>query len=404
MNRCPFELWALIFAHACSNDGGNTYRSLALVSRYFYSTSKHLRFLSINFKDPRGAELLSDVLEREFLVTFPFHPPNPPRFRDLALTDRHPNPRNVYGPADALKLSLSFERILHTAAPTLVTLTIDKPYFSRFAHSLVPGCLPALVELSLTNLESLPTSRPDNKSEGFSAPLPSLRRLHVHFTESTDMEWYRANLFDALPWIAPHLDVFHVEGMFWYTGIVEFISRTIYCESGIARDHPSPRPDEPYPTLPEIAPSLADFGIDTSNISSSSIVQLTDDTDSENARERRHQLSLKAQGYKSKTHIASFWRRLRFVIVPIPSLHGYPSSYPNLSGQIDDATTHFPIYMSKTAFGFMIKLFDELAQRDEEGRLVVIDGSREALRRDEKSRGWAGKLRKLFTPAHSRWT
>lgn len=405
MNRCPIELWTLIFVHACTNDGGKTYGSLALVSRYFHTTSKPLRFLSIDIKDPRRAELLSNVLEREFLVTFPLHPPNPPKFRQLSLTDRHPDPNYVYGPADALKLSLAFERILHTAAPTLVSLTIDKPYFSQFAHSLVPGSLPALVELSITNLKSIPISRPDNESEGFSAPLPSLKRLHVHFTESTDLEWYRANLFDALPWIAPRLEVFHVEGMFWYAGIIEFIGRTIYRENGLARAHPSPDPHAPYPTLPGTAPSLVDLGIGTSNsISSSSIVQLIDDTETDSTRENQHQLSLKIQHYKSKTHIASFWRRLRFIIVPIPALHEYPSSYPNLSGQMDDATINFPVYMSKTAFGFMIKFFDELAQRDEEGRLIVIDGSREALEKDEKGKGWTGKLRRLFTPAHSRWT
>lgn len=388
MDRCPVEIWTLIFAHACSDDGGKTYRSIALVSRYFYAASQHLRFQSLIITDSQAARRLARTLEHD---TTHRHP----KFRHLTLTDRHPDPDYVYGPVDALKVTIALARILYVAFPTLVSLTIDKQYFSRFPHTLIPGPLPALEELSLTNLTSLPSTYPESESEGFSAPLGSLKHLHLHFTQCTDIEWFQHNLCDHLPWIAPHLEVLHVEGMFWYPGITEFINRTIYRESQIAREHPSPNPDAPLPVLPGIAPTFTHL---TSSDSRASIAA-TDDTETG----QRRQLSMKAQRYKSQPHITSFWNRLRIILSPIPALHEYPSSYPDLSGQLGDATTHFPIYMSKTAYGFMVKLLDGIAKRDVEGRLIVIDGMQEALRKDAERRGWTGKLKNFFTPAHSRW-
>lgn len=77
INRTPAEVWGRIFEFACV-DGGTTGRSLALVSKYFYTISRLYRLQSVSVQGPEELQLFLRLLKQT--------PPHQRRVRSLFIS------------------------------------------------------------------------------------------------------------------------------------------------------------------------------------------------------------------------------------------------------------------------------------------------------------------------------
>ncbi|TCD61073.1 hypothetical protein EIP91_009057 [Steccherinum ochraceum] len=194
MDKLPAELLLDIFSYAC-NDGGYTGRALALVSKYVYAVSEHVRYQSVAVYGARHIETLS------FRLTSSHPDAGLRKIRHLLLSDRSlssssssssPNPQqsNVTssdGGDGGGQLVTNITFILAAIAPHLETLlliltTLRKPtplalsvlsFLSDLPFlPLIPTDLPALRELTIAS-PLIPLSFQHSKKAS------KLERLHI---------------------------------------------------------------------------------------------------------------------------------------------------------------------------------------------------------------------------------
>ncbi|KAL0953795.1 hypothetical protein HGRIS_004979 [Hohenbuehelia grisea] len=225
MNRCPTEIWALIFSYACT-DSGRTGRSLSRVSRYFREVSRHVRLQSIAVHGidqiNAFAALLDSTPPRERRVRYlaistrPRCRPTSTRSRGSTpyLTNIHQytisgSPGHYWDTHSARqKLLVALPRIFAMLAPSLYAIHLIVPF--RDPARLLPPRMPSLMELHLLTSDlrgqyldlqpSFSDDKPATKhSRSRAACYPALRRLRFGFLQNT------TGVFGRIAKLAPSL-------------------------------------------------------------------------------------------------------------------------------------------------------------------------------------------------------
>ena len=190
------EIWNQIFTLACT-DNGFTGRSLSLVSRYIYKTSKSAKLQSLSVTKPQQIHALARLIAET--------PPNHRRVRYLFIASPGPHDdesddRDVYqadseeegstasavdaadhGTApcitekDCREVLAAFQHIIRALAPTLMTLYVHFPFYRESLFLPTTETFPSLVELTLYGPYSVELPSLSDHPPLF----PSLRRLHL---------------------------------------------------------------------------------------------------------------------------------------------------------------------------------------------------------------------------------
>jgi hypothetical protein len=192
-HEVPAEVWGKIFELSC-NDGGQTGRSLALVSRYMNAVSKPYQYQSIILVGPRAIEHFANLLTSQpeyrrvkhlfmstfrpdptvldFILQVPLQPqnkppvsPSPHRYLpDLVLKTNHTILSDMY-------------RILEFIAPSIRNLHILMDFYRE--EIFFPMAFPKLEELSIQGPFHDHYDCNEEFCDTLYPSIPSLRRLYL---------------------------------------------------------------------------------------------------------------------------------------------------------------------------------------------------------------------------------
>lgn len=218
MESLPAEIWMTIFSYACTDDG-STGRSISLVSRWFWDTSRSTKHQSLVVKGVNQITGIASMLERL--------PPELRRVRYLSVRVHHRdiNKRSVSvedgvilrGDRDARESECGvsariqsgihdrsmvvLSHMLQMIAPQLRVLHLWLPISSP--SRLLPSTLPSIIELRLTS-NDMRGQHLDTRSI-CTAPqrYPSLRRLRL------GMLHHQHGLFGRIAKLAPGITHLH---------------------------------------------------------------------------------------------------------------------------------------------------------------------------------------------------
>lgn len=219
MDRCPMEVWKLIFEFACTDDG-TTGCSLALAARWTKFISASVRLQSIGVKTAEQLPRVADMLESL--------PQDRRHTHILSISDHalcvqnEMQEEHFFTPLETHTIAAAVKRILTALASTLQALSMDLSMSASLPSTLVPVPLPALQELTVRGMLSRPTT------DAPLQPLPSLKCLHIHFTSCLNAGIEGWRLLEDLPWITPSLEELHVHGLIWYGQLSQYLRHTIY--------------------------------------------------------------------------------------------------------------------------------------------------------------------------------
>ncbi|KAF5362034.1 hypothetical protein D9756_002463 [Leucocoprinus leucothites] len=191
--NAPVEIWGKIFELSCS-DGGQTGRSLALVSRYIHAVSKPYQYQSIALVGPhaieRFAKSLADSSQHrrvKYLFMSTFKPCS--TVLDLILggalqTPKHPSLHPTSSdhtcqtePRSNHEILSDMYRILEFIAPTVLNLHILMDFYRE--ETFFPTSFTVLEELSIQGPFYDHYDCNDDFCDTLYPPIPSLRRLYL---------------------------------------------------------------------------------------------------------------------------------------------------------------------------------------------------------------------------------
>ncbi|KAF9494351.1 hypothetical protein BDN71DRAFT_1449082 [Pleurotus eryngii] len=218
MESLPAEIWMTIFSYACTDDG-STGRSISLVSRWFWDTSRSIKHQSLVVKGVNQIAGIASMLERL--------PPELRRVQYLSVRVHHRdmNKRSIsvedgvilLGDRDARESECGvsahtqsgihdrsmvvLSHMLQMIAPQLRVLHLWLPISSP--SRLLPSTLPSIIELRLTS-NDMRGQHLDTRSV-CTAPqrYPSLRRLRL------GMLHHQHGLFGRIAKLAPGITHLH---------------------------------------------------------------------------------------------------------------------------------------------------------------------------------------------------
>ncbi|KZP14822.1 hypothetical protein FIBSPDRAFT_101480 [Athelia psychrophila] len=212
MERIPSEIWAKIFAYACT-DSGTTGRRLSIISKFIREASAPVKLQSISI---HGLQQI--ISFHQLLLQTPPHlrrirhlflslVPLPPAPRGLARfmpSRRAPEVAPVISQDEGNNLRLACTRIFAAVAECIELLHLDVPiYYLCDSPDFPNPTFPRLSELTSDGYPLHTWCAPDDVPA--SALCPQLRRWH--------MVDYPANIFGLITTVAPSLTHLRFSGL-----------------------------------------------------------------------------------------------------------------------------------------------------------------------------------------------
>jgi hypothetical protein len=181
----PAEIWGKIFELSC-NDGGQTGRSLALVSTYIHAVSKPYQYLSIAIAGKNAVSKFADLLARDaecrrvkFLFMSTFKPS--PELRASCSEPPAEIPlvsdTTVHDPSECCDILHNMYRVLEFIAPSVRVLHIVMEFHRQ--EIFLPIQFPLLEELTMQGPFHDHVDCSDEFFDTLYPTLPSLRRLFL---------------------------------------------------------------------------------------------------------------------------------------------------------------------------------------------------------------------------------
>jgi hypothetical protein len=227
MDRCPIDIWSIIFTFACT-DGGVTGRSLSLTSRHVHELSKVVKLQSLAVTEAQQilglARLLADTQPRYRRVRYLFIGDAGNKWCDEEAGILHDQWQELT--FEGIRRSEepildAYLYIIKATAPTLLTLVVHCLAYWTSTSFPDDVSFPFLIELSLYGLcihdgkaSSASPGREDTSSSGHPPSFPSLRRLYLAHS------WYNpATYIRRITRVAPlltHLYLPYQDQMHYY--------------------------------------------------------------------------------------------------------------------------------------------------------------------------------------------
>lgn len=187
MNHVPSDVWANIFAHACT-DSGTTGRSLSLVSKFIREASAPVKLQSLSFHNLRQITSFYQLLLqtpphlRRVRYLYITTVPPPPARRGLARlvpSRRVPEVAPNLGTEEREQWQKTILRILQEVAAFVEVLYLDVHlhYLQNPSHHPDYCAFPRLTDLSSDGFPLHLNVRLDSKA--ISAMCPQLRHWHI---------------------------------------------------------------------------------------------------------------------------------------------------------------------------------------------------------------------------------
>lgn len=185
----PAEVWGKIF-ELCCNDGGQTGRSLTLVSRYIYAVSKPYQYYSVTLAGKCSIAKFAEMLAADpecrrvkhmFMSTFKPEPNMLEYIQKGPLRTPPPSPLQVHGtkpdPSEHHDILADMYRILEFVAPSIRILHIVMNFYRE--EIFFPMVFPVLEELTIQGPFHDHYDCNDEFYDTLYPPIPSLRRLYL---------------------------------------------------------------------------------------------------------------------------------------------------------------------------------------------------------------------------------